>query len=276
MKKCYSFGILVLLVAMVEVTGAAIGSTGGTEDFEGLSASDGDELTSLTMPAEWDIEDLDATAAVVCDTANGGGVLDTALYTTASGAGGKPVGTSNIALHVNRSIQENVLACKGPVISSRQCTYTFWLATPAAPTNAAVRVGIFFPDIGEGYTKGSASFSFIEDTRDIQSFVHNNIAEGSTVKVDIGSGVSDGDDYNVNEWLKCEMELTTSPSETGTLVYRFNGTEIANVTVAIDGTNILLNHQFVGFVFGKTFVADMYIDDVTVTTSSAIKEWYLF
>ena len=268
---------LSLCLLMTGVVGAAITSSGGTEDFEAISYKDEEEIVDPTTMTGWEIQTdpgAFANGGIFCDTSNGGGTLDTASFTVASGAGSKPV--SNVDLKVTQPTAPTVRGqcLEGPAVSGRTVTYEFWFAVTSVPESTYVMIGGVSFDALNNDPK--ISFWIQSVTKDIRMHVHSDVsAVGLMVKQDVGSGIDDDTDYTLSEWQKAEFEVVTSTSGEGSVVFKLNGVQVGDaVAIRQDSGGDLLTHHFYSLARKSSNTA-YYLDDVKVTLDTGVDDWFI-
>lgn len=275
--------VIALLIASVVLlplsVNAEITSSGGTEDFESLGLSDETTLSDLNLPTNWTITGATDNSYFNYDT------NETSGWSAAGGAGTKTAGSASVKAVAGEAVDAR---CISPAVSGRQATYTFWWAASVVNSGANIWIGLRFESRTSENSGPHVFLNFFPDTKDIQFKVAqflDPLGGGSGQVFNLGlTKNGDDTDYALDIWNKCEIEISSSESETGKITITFNGTTYTDVGGPADATgelpvasdsNDLLEHSFV-FNTHTATAGTFYFDDITISTDTDVSDWMMF
>ena len=274
MKKYTSYVMTALLcVVMAGAAFAAIGSSGGAEDFESVgSLTDGTNITQTLMPqiSGWSYYESSATPFFYFDN------NDTSGFTTAAGAGTKPTGAGCLEVKSTGSTDDQHRIGGALMDLGRSITFTAWFAVKGTPAGNNARIGVHFPDVDAAANKATAHISFSPDTKDLKLILRSELLASGIGEFFVNGGASDNNDYALDTWNKLEITITTSESEAGEVTFSLNGSVIGQGAIISDAAGKLLSSRCFVLAWKSISSCDIYIDDIHVEADTGIDDWMLF
>jgi len=273
MKKAQIVSILAMFVLMAGLAGAAIGPTGGTEDFEGMTLLDDAGITVPDLPSNWDTFNITTDPVYYYDTSVGGGTLDTTGWSTAAGLT-KPTGsTADIKMAPTTTAGDGWRYLRGPVITNAQDSlYTFWVGLSATPAEQDFAFGVYY---------NNSDFTFIR-----VNFILNTSPQSVSFRTKgivvlddaTGNDNTNAATVNLNEWNKVEISVASSSTAQGSFSMKLNGVQYHSGTIPIDAAGVLSTHQFKVYAHHNSISGVAYLDDVTLALGGGTGEedWRLY
>lgn len=267
MKKAGIASLLSMFVLLVGLAGAAIDpSTGGTEDFEGMTLADEAVVTVPDLPTNWDFLNVDDDPTYYYDTSKGGGTLDTATWSVAAGLT-KPSSTASIKMNCLKASTTGWRWIYGPeFVDQRAATYTFWFGVGATPTGGYIIVTeILF------FGSGSHIRVIFEPDTSPQQVSFRTMSVGSP-----DLEYTNKTTVNLQEWNKIEIAFATSATSYGTMSIKLNDVEQLSGATIIDSGGYLTDHRLACYAHRYVTAGTTYLDDVSVILGTAVNDWMMF
>ena len=265
-----------LCVVLAGAAFAAIGSSGGTEDFESVgSLTNGDQITAplISNISGWDYYETCDSPIYYYDTD------DTTGFSTAAGAGTKPSGAGCLRVYSTASGIYNHRIGSTQMSLGRDITMSAWFAVKTTPSNTGqfLLMGLHFPGWGAVATQASAWLMIETATRDIRLRVKREIsASGANEDLYVGTGAMDNTDYDLNTWNKLEVSVTSSDSATGQIQFSLNGDPVGSpVAIKSDPSGHFMTPRCSFPNWAAITVTEVYFDDITVQSGSGFDDWIL-
>jgi len=276
MKKYTSFALTALLcVVMAGAAFAAIGSGGGTENFESVGTlANGDQIieSKISNISGWSYYETCSAPFFYYDND------DTTGFGTASGAGEKPAGAGCLRVYTISSTTEPPRIGSTEISAGRTITLTGWFAVKTPPVGQSIQFAIHFPLWEAAANKGRIHMGIFDTAGDVGFKIRREFTTtADDVNLSVGSSDSDGTDYALNTWNKVEISVTSSDTATGQVQISFNGSPVGSpVDIVADPLEKFLTARCNVTCWPSMTTGEVYIDDLTVQTDSGVDEWMMF